>query len=62
MKNDEISENENNWTEEQAKSMGYAGLCPDCGSPTINCVVADAACTNDACNYVAQKYSGTIYG
>jgi len=57
---DESDEECRSWTEEDARAMGYSGLCPDCGYPTINCIVADDACTE--CNYVGQHYTGTIYG
>jgi hypothetical protein len=36
------------------------GICPDCGAPTINSVVADNKCTE--CKYCECYYTGTIYG
>jgi hypothetical protein len=57
----EQDEEPTRWTEEQARAHGYAGVCPQCGSVTIDCVVADAACTNDDCGYAAAVYTGTAY-
>ena len=36
------------------------GVCPECGAITVNCVVADNACSK--CDYVEEVYTGTIYG
>ena len=34
-------------------------VCPICGAPTINCTVADNACTK--CDYYETYYTGTAY-
>ena len=57
-----VMDEEHIWNEEEARAMGYSGICPDCGSPTIDCIVADDACTNPKCNYAGYRYSGTIFG